>query len=132
MLPPGSGRMEKRRQIQIVRANYILASLLCASRLCAVVMLITNESIRHAVEWNDCRCHLGSAISQHGDRASSRCLPACLSLRHLLSIAVQGRIVRRTCSATDFCAGRRISSAADFHEFSWRIFVAGGGFRGGC
>ena len=35
-----------------------------------------------------CRCHLGSTISQHGDRESSRCLPTCLSLPHLNNTAV--------------------------------------------
>ena len=76
---------------------------------------------------NDCRCHSGSAISQHGDRAASRCLPACLSLRHLLSIPVQGRIVPRIFSAADFCAGRRIFS--DLCELPADFSVAY--FRGG-
>ena len=56
---------------------------------------------------NDCRCHLGSAISQHGDRgAGCRCLPVCSSLRHLLSIAIQGlhgEFMRRIFSAADLC-----------------------------
>ena len=48
-LPPGSGRMEKRRTTIIANIFHIMASLSCASILCAVVLLITNGSIRHAV-----------------------------------------------------------------------------------
>ena len=49
ILPLGSGRMEKRRTTIIAKIVYIIASLSCASILCAVVLLITNGSIRHAV-----------------------------------------------------------------------------------
>ena len=75
-LPPGSGRMEKRRTTIVANIAYVymihihtymyiyanmyainaiytltcMASLSCASILCAVVLLITNASIRHAVE----------------------------------------------------------------------------------
>ena len=42
--------MEKRRTTIIVQIIYIMASLSRASILCAVVLLITNDSIRHAVE----------------------------------------------------------------------------------
>ena len=41
-LPPGSGRMEKRRTTIIAKQQYIMASLSCASILCAVVLLITH------------------------------------------------------------------------------------------
>ena len=122
---------------------------LCINIVCSCVA--DNQGINQTCcRMNDCRCHLGSVISQRSDRVASRCLPACLSLRHLLSIAVQGRIVRRTFSAADLCAGRRFFSAADFWqrffggffcgECSWRIFAAdvsvdlsrsGGGFCGG-
>ena len=51
ILPPGSGIMEKRRQHKIAIPIDIMAILLCASILCAVVLLITNALIRHAVEW---------------------------------------------------------------------------------
>ena len=76
---------------------------------------------------NVCRCHLGSTISQQGDRESSRCLLACLSLRHLLSIVVQGRSLH---SGLSLCGGFawRTFSAADFcvlpGGFSWRISAA--------
>ena len=42
--------MEKRRTTIIAKIVYIMASLSCASILCAVVLLITNGSIRHPVE----------------------------------------------------------------------------------
>jgi hypothetical protein len=127
-----------------------MASLSCASILCAVVLLITKGSIRHAVESMFAVAILGSTISQHGDRESSRCLPAYLSLRHLLGIAVQGRSLHSglplcggfswRISAADFCEfpadfrggfSRRIS-AADFAADHRRILsISCGGFCGG-
>ena len=97
---------------------------------------------------NVCRCHLGSTISQHGDRESSRCLPACLSLRHLLGIAVQGRSLHtvdchravdvwRIFSAADSCGlpadfrggfPRRISAADCAADFSVELSISCGGF----
>ena len=92
---------------------------------------------------NVCRCHLGSTISQQGDRESSSYLPACLSLRHLLSSAVQGRSLN---SGLSLCGGFCV---ADFFRggfsriaggLSWRISEADfaadlskscGGFCGG-
>ena len=100
-----------------------MASLSCASILCAVVLLITNGSIRHAVE-------IMFAVAIWVQQ-SSRCLPACLSLRHLLSIAVQSRCLH---SGLSLCSGFvwRIFRGGFLRiagGFSWRIAAAD--FRGG-
>ena len=50
-LPPGSGRMEKRRTTILAKQQYIMASLSCASMLCAVVLnyvvtVLTDKQIK--------------------------------------------------------------------------------------
>ena len=51
ILPPGFRQNGKEANIYNCKlCLYIMASLSCASILCAVVLLITNGSIRHAVE----------------------------------------------------------------------------------
>ena len=84
---------------------------------------------------NVCCYHLGSTISQHSDRESSRCPAACLSLRHLLSIAVQGRSLH---SGLSLCVGffprrifaycRRISVADFAADFPFDLSTSRCGF----
>ena len=101
LLPPGSGRMEKRRKTTIAKIVYIMASLSCASILCAVVLLITNGSIRHAVFVADFRGGFPWRI---------------------FVADFQWRILRRI-SVADFRGG---FSVADFRDgFAWRILRSG-------
>ena len=93
--------MEKRRTTIIANIFYIMASLSCASILCAVVLLITNGSIRHAVFVADFRGGFPWRISVAD---------------------FQWRILRRI-SVADFRGG---FSVADFRGgFAWRILRSG-------
>ena len=103
-LPPGSGLMEKKQKTIIAKMFYIRVSFSCASILCALVLLITNGSIRHAVFVADFRGGF---------------------LWRIFVADFQWRISWRI-SVADFRSG---FSVADFHGGFRGGFC--GGFRGG-
>ena len=141
MLPPGSGRMEKRRQIKL--QNHIICWRACSvHRYYAVVLLIINESIRNAVEWMIAvairvQPSASMATGQHPDVSQRVCRFGTCSVSLSRAGLCRGFFQRRIFAPGDgffpICANcRRI--------FLWHIFAADfsvdlsrscGGFCGG-
>ena len=150
MLPPGSGRMEKRRKTIIAKICYIMASLSCASILFAVVLLMTNGSIRHAVFVADFRGGFPWRISSGGfcgrfpwrilrrisvaDFRGGFCadLPADLSKscggfwRRICSDFFRGGFLRRICSGPkpfNYTSKSHRKSTTKIHRILHRVLL---------